>query len=685
VARKFILIDQSIASIAGHHYEYAVHVLEAAQRAGFEPYLATHGDFAGSSFQSPWKTFPYFRYSFWAAQERTQSTVLEWLAGLAGKLRFRWRLFRNYSWPGLLWAVQSRFGEFLLKQPADRAHLERLPALIAGGIAMKLARLAVLLLLLPLALAVFLARGIGRLLLAGGFPLSYVRSLAADLSDLLWFQREVFKRRNQWRQWWRQYRSIKGFGATTRRLLAEIKPGAGDIVFLPTVSAIEVMGLATLLRTRPAGGGPSWHLLMRRDIYQGREVDYAAQEGRLNELRQVMMTAAAKLKGHHACFYTDTDELTAQYNRLGAFPFQTAPIPHTPAARPRREAAPLRIIYMGDARKEKGYHLIPRLVEDLWDDYLATGRVSFHLQSNYNVPNGEPEAVIAREQLEMLAGRAGGSVELIKEPMTSAQYRSFLLSGDINLLLYDPVNYYARSSGILVESLAAGVPVVVPAGTWLARQFQQAVYQRRRGLRDQMRIVQTTAGQQLDWRVHGSPETPALVNESVTATLEGKAFTRVAIPPGATHLLVCFRYGNGANEGFLYAAATDAAGNVIGRTHTHLLEADAEGGAAGWIAIQAGAAKLWLALGSTAATAAISVENFSIDFLAPRAGQQQPPSAVGGVYQHPGEIAALVREMVEHHAHYEQTARQFGGNWRQYHNAGALIGQLAAAAEAGPG
>jgi len=45
VANKFILIDQSISSVAGHHYEYAVHVLEAAQRAGFEPYLATNRRF----------------------------------------------------------------------------------------------------------------------------------------------------------------------------------------------------------------------------------------------------------------------------------------------------------------------------------------------------------------------------------------------------------------------------------------------------------------------------------------------------------------------------------------------------------------------------------------------------------------------------------------------------------------
>ncbi|MBL8219615.1 MAG: hypothetical protein JNL62_10315, partial [Bryobacterales bacterium] len=54
MANKFILIDQSISSIAGHHYEYAVHVLEAAQRAGFEPYLATNRRFPKEQHPPEW-------------------------------------------------------------------------------------------------------------------------------------------------------------------------------------------------------------------------------------------------------------------------------------------------------------------------------------------------------------------------------------------------------------------------------------------------------------------------------------------------------------------------------------------------------------------------------------------------------------------------------------------------------
>ncbi len=39
-------------------------------------------------------------------------------------------------------------------------------------------------------------------------------------------------------------------------------------------------------------------------------------------------------------------------------------------------------------------------------------------------------------------------------------------------MLYDPTRYYARCSGVLLEMLCAGVPVLVPAGGWLADQIE---------------------------------------------------------------------------------------------------------------------------------------------------------------------------------------------------------------------
>src|SRR4029077_13109534 len=45
---KFILVDQSLDGVGGHYFEYALHVLRAAERAGFEVWLATNRRFRGS-------------------------------------------------------------------------------------------------------------------------------------------------------------------------------------------------------------------------------------------------------------------------------------------------------------------------------------------------------------------------------------------------------------------------------------------------------------------------------------------------------------------------------------------------------------------------------------------------------------------------------------------------------------
>ena len=54
--------------------------------------------------------------------------------------------------------------------------------------------------------------------------------------------------------------------------------------------------------------------------------------------------------------------------------------------------------------------------------------------------------------------------------MPVAAFQALVHSADIVLLPYDSDLYRRRSSGILVQALAAGCPVIVPAQSWLAGQ-----------------------------------------------------------------------------------------------------------------------------------------------------------------------------------------------------------------------
>ncbi len=59
---KFVLLDPSLHGIGGHHFEYALHVLRAAEQIGFEPWLATHRKFREvAKFPSHWNILPIYQ------------------------------------------------------------------------------------------------------------------------------------------------------------------------------------------------------------------------------------------------------------------------------------------------------------------------------------------------------------------------------------------------------------------------------------------------------------------------------------------------------------------------------------------------------------------------------------------------------------------------------------------------
>ena len=61
---KFILIDHSLQSVGGHHFEYALHVLRAAERAGFDVWLAANRKFQDiGKFPEHWKVRPLYQHS----------------------------------------------------------------------------------------------------------------------------------------------------------------------------------------------------------------------------------------------------------------------------------------------------------------------------------------------------------------------------------------------------------------------------------------------------------------------------------------------------------------------------------------------------------------------------------------------------------------------------------------------
>ncbi|MCG8649940.1 MAG: hypothetical protein MI861_08905, partial [Pirellulales bacterium] len=73
-----------------------------------------------------------------------------------------------------------------------------------------------------------------------------------------------------------------------------------------------------------------------------------------------------------------------------------------------------------------------------------------------------------------LGGSAKEPLEVMTNDLSTRQYHAWLDTADIGLFLYEPERYVARCSGVLLEMLVRGIPVIVPDRCWLADQVRLA-------------------------------------------------------------------------------------------------------------------------------------------------------------------------------------------------------------------
>jgi hypothetical protein len=697
--RRFVLIDHSLTSFAGHHYEYAMHVLRAVERAGYEPVLVTNRKFQISDNRG-WSVLPLFEFGFWP--EYSVSYFLRFASGLYRRLSgsyFKLRFNFQYSRLGIAWACRSNWRTYLRSDPQRVAPLlvrYLLVLTIAVPYALYLLCAAILVPILAaigfmgwsafcvarFALAALRAVVAGRMpqvrspyrtfLAVLGSPFEILPKLRGAGGALV---SRVMTRLTSPR--FLQTQQARAFGRDAGRMLDKVQPGEGDILFFPTISENDLTGLVEYLNKTKRGLDATWHFLFRRNIYSGARHQYPPQDAGLHNLRMAFDSVESSVLYGHCFFYTDTDELTEQYDRLGQFRFRTLPVPHTYAPSdliPR--SGPLRLTYLGDARTEKGFAVLPELAGCLEREYLATGKAQLIVQCNYNVPGGEPRVAIARAQLEAMPAPY---IELHKQALTSEEYRELLLGSDITLLCYDPLNYYARSSGILVESLAMGIPVIVPAGCWLARQFLERYIEEVESLRNRTKLLSSTGLTSRCWRELGQLDVP---NESLLRVHCGsKTFTVLPVPYGTTHVFLRGQFSLGAQSVIAEVCEVGWKEEPLCEARAFRLEGCGEDRrAAICTPLMSDVAKLWVGLSTIDESEKAWLSALDIEFLQAPAGQPLPIGAVGMIYHSPVEIPQLLRDLIDQYPHFRRTAAEFSVRWRSYHNADKLVRDLQIAA-----
>ncbi len=164
---------------------------------------------------------------------------------------------------------------------------------------------------------------------------------------------------------------------------------------------------------------------------------------------------------------TETSVATFQsagFKRVVYLPY---PITASPAKNPDAKAGFRHLLFAGAARADKGFGEIVDLVELL---HRRGDRVPVTVQASAGHYGKYDE--ITRANLRRLERSGYASLRLVRDTLAPDQYAE-LFRGAICLQPYDRNDYRDRVSGVTLDALIYGAPVIGPAGTWIARQFAE--------------------------------------------------------------------------------------------------------------------------------------------------------------------------------------------------------------------
>lgn len=128
------------------------------------------------------------------------------------------------------------------------------------------------------------------------------------------------------------------------------------------------------------------------------------------------------------------------------------------------------VLFLGDAKTEKGFLELPELVRQLSGtlDFSAELVVAYNL--NDQLASSELEDAAAALQAYALQD---SRLKILRQRMSNVELRELLQENDFFILNYDPAVYADKSSGLLWLAAKSNKPIVVVGQSWLSREAER--------------------------------------------------------------------------------------------------------------------------------------------------------------------------------------------------------------------
>ena len=263
------------------------------------------------------------------------------------------------------------------------------------------------------------------------------------------------------------------FARELERFIERNNIGAGDYVYLHMPSPYLILGALEYVNR---ASEPRLPVFLIRVC----STDESFQWFGLKMSR--IFEAAAELGARRNNFrvFVESKPLQTYFEKRTGISFPVLFNPITPEmqivrpARTARRSDLKRVVfgYFGEAREEKGFLLLPAIIENVIAE-LGPKAVQFLVQVSANQNNRTPALQTAVAQVRKIAEkyRDAGTIRILESVPDMYRYYEAIGSCHGLILPYDPKPYAIRGSGVALEALALGTVAIVSAGSDMATTF----------------------------------------------------------------------------------------------------------------------------------------------------------------------------------------------------------------------
>jgi glycosyltransferase involved in cell wall biosynthesis len=161
-----------------------------------------------------------------------------------------------------------------------------------------------------------------------------------------------------------------------------------------------------------------------------------------------------------------TASVVEVFRRCGFAHVALLPYPPTQAQRPSAAMPFRRLLYAGAARQDKGFRQVVDYVE-----FLARQKEKIPITIQVSADHYGKYDPATREDITRLRSTGYAPLELAAETLSPEDYAA-LFRGGICLQLYDRADFRDRVSGVTLDALAHGSPIIATAGSWMANMIE---------------------------------------------------------------------------------------------------------------------------------------------------------------------------------------------------------------------